>query len=284
MNHEFQPIPDNPIKCIDCGFPESKHGPNAPCDACENTGTLDYYLLGNSQALLCRDCIDRERKREQDDERKKQDDYQSPEKQQARLDAYNSIVKPYEQMIRNARIIDEQIHLSTDIFNAKTVAFQDIRSAVWKDDSIESDKKYFELARIAKERILYFQNIIFGLDKQKIEAYSEQKSWHVALNDLANKLRVEEREALRISDITYDVKMPKVVTPRTIKLNEKKANPKEIRALAEELKMPWTTLQFVATSKGWTVEQLGNHFRKSIKEGLSMNTPTNQTNANGEIK
>jgi hypothetical protein len=285
MNHQFQSgNPIDPLKCIDCGFPENKHGPNAPCDSCNNTGTLEFYLLGNSQALLCRDCIEREKQHELADAIRIQEDYQNPEKQQARLDAYNSIVRPYEQMIRNARKIDEQVHLSTDIFNAKTVAFQDIWTAVWKDDSIESDKKYFELARIAKQRILHFQNIIFELDKQKIEAYSEQKSWHVALNDLANKLRVEEREALRISDITYDVKMPKVVTPRSIKIAPKKASKEEIRALSTELGMPEFTIQLVMTSKNWTFEQVGNHFRKSIKEGLSMNTPTNQTNANGEMK
>lgn len=279
MNHEF--IGSNPDKCDDCAYPKDKHGPNAECESCSNKSTLDIFGLGNIMALLCRDCIEHEKQIllneiNSPEGRKKMDEFQSPENQQARLDSYNSVVKPYEALIANARKIDESIHLSTDIFNAKTVAFVDLRDAINANPDIPNDEKRFELARLCKERISHLQNVIFDLDKKKIDAYSEQKAWHLQLNDLANKLRSEERERLKISDIHYDVKLPKTVTPRSIKVNPKKATKEELRALASELKMPEYTIQLIMTSKGWTIEQVGNHLRKTIKEGQSM-SPTPET-------
>lgn len=279
MNHEFSPNPDNPEKCIHCNlWPAEKHGPNAICDSCNNTGELNPFGLGKVMALLCRDCIEREKQTllnqiNSPEGRKEMAEFQSPENQAKRLDSYNKVVKPYEELISNARRIDESIHLSTDIFNAKTVAFIDIRDAVYANPEIPQDSKRFELARICKERIRHFQEVIFELDKKKIEAYSEQKSWHLALNDLANKLRVEEREQLKISDITYDVKLPKSVTPRKITTSPKKASKEELRQLASELGMPEFTIQLVMTSKNWTIEQVGNHLRKTIKEGQSESAP-----------
>lgn len=288
MNHQFQSNPNEPTKCMDCAYAESMHGPNAICESCNNVGELNPYILGNTQALLCRDCIEREKQTilaeiNSPAGRARMDEFQSPQNQAARLDSYNKVVKPYEEMIAGARRIDEQIHLSTDIFCAKTVAISDIRDAIWKDDAITADKKHFELARVCKERIKHFQTVIFDLDKAKIEAYSEQKAWHISLNDIANKLRIEEREQLKISDIHYDVKMPKTVTPRTISMSPKKASKEDIRKLASELNMPEFTIQLVMTSKNWTLEQVGNHLRKTINEGKSMNTPQT-TEINGEIK
>src|SRR3990167_3024308 len=225
MNHTFQSNPNSPDKCMDCAYSEELHGDNAECQSCNNHGTLNPFGLGNTQALLCRDCIARETAFIMD----AAEAYQTPELQEARLAAYNKVANPYNELIRNARKIDEQIHLSTDIFNAKTVAFTDIRDAIWSNDEILPENKHFELARFCKERIAHFQSVIFDLDKKKIEAYSEQKAWHLSLNTLANSLRLEEREQLRVNDITYDVKMPKAVTPRTIKIAPKKASKEELR-------------------------------------------------------
>lgn len=276
MNHEYQANPNNGDKCIDCGYPASKHGPNALCDSCNNTGDLNPFGLGNTQALLCRDCIEKEKAILVEAVK-----YQTPELQQQRLDEYKRIVTPYEQLIADARKIDEQVHLSTDIFNAKTVAYIDIRDAVMANPDIPKDQKVFELARICKERISHFSKVIFDLDKKKIEAYSEQKNWHVQLNGLANQLRIEEREQLKISDIHYDVKMPKSVTPHKIKTSPKKATKDELRVLANELKLPEYTIQLLMTSKNWTIEQVGNHLRKTIKEGQSM-LPSATDKPNGE--
>lgn len=283
MNHEYQPHPEIDNKCIDCGYPREKHGSEAPCDSCENIASLEFFSLSNAQALLCRDCIEKEKQLNYNNinspqERKRVDDYQSPERQADRLDTYNRVVRPYEALIADARRIDEQIHLSTDIFNARTVAFVDLRDAIMQDDSISSDNKIFELASVVKRRIKHFQEVIFDLDKQKIEAYSEQKALHVQLNALANQLRTDERERLKLSDITYDVKTPKSVSPQKIRTNPKAASKEELRKVAAELNIKEFTIQMVMTSKNWTLEQAANHLRRSINEGKSMSAPPAKSN------
>ena len=57
----FTNNPNKPGFCIDCGYPEDKHGNDAVCDCCDKTGNLVTFLLGNSQALLTRDCMEREK-------------------------------------------------------------------------------------------------------------------------------------------------------------------------------------------------------------------------------
>jgi len=265
MNHPFESNPTKPDKCLECGYEEIRHGDTGLCECCDKTGNLVVFQLAhnNRQMLLHSDCKERELAL-------MSGDFQALEMQNRRLDEYNKVVKPYEELVRDARKIDEQIHLSTDIFNAKTVSFIELRDAINADDKIEPNAKHFELARLCKERINHLQQVIFNLDKQKIDAYSEQKSWHIQLNDLANELRTEEREKLRISDITYDVKMPKPVTPRAIKVTEKAIDKNELNKLSAELNIPAPTLKMVMVSKNWTVEQVGNHFRRCIKEGQSM--------------
>jgi len=279
MAHPFEPNSNKPGFCSNCGHAKELHGDAATCESCTNVGTLNPALLNGRGAMLCDSCYEREINilKAQGDS-----DYQSPEKQEARLTEYKKIARPYELLIQDAQKIDESIHLDTDIFNAKTIAFQDLRDAINADETIPADEKRFELARVAKERIFHLQQVIFNLDKQKINVYSEQKSWHIQLNDLANKLRTDERERLKISDIHYDVKLPKVVTPRAIKTSTKAPSKAELRKLAEELKMPEFTIQLVMTSKNWTLEQAGNHLRRTIKEGQSMNEPKAVTEVKSE--
>lgn len=267
--HKYEPSVKKPGFCDKCGFASNLHGEDAECESCTTKGQNEPGFLKGKAAMLCPEC----NRKEMAIIAAEVADYQTPEKQQARLDAYNATAKPYEQLIRDARKIDESIHVSTDIFNAKTVSFQEFREAILKDDSIPSDKKHFEMARIAKERIKHFSAVIFELDRAKIEAYSEQKSWHIQLNELANKLRLEDREQLKISDITYDVKMPKTVTPRAIKMSQKAPSKIELRKVANELGMPEHTIQLVMTSKNWNLEQVATHFRRSINEGKSMSEP-----------
>lgn len=306
MNHDFISLPNSTEdKCIECGYPEIKHGDNAICDCCDKIGNLQIFGKGNQMMLLTRECMEREKAlleaeiaaRERGEVtpqmRKEQEEYQRPELQEKRLAAYNAIVKPYEQLINEARKIDEQLHLSSDIFTAKTISIEEIRKAIWNDTTIPNDKKFFEFVAFAKQRINQMQRVIFELDKNKIEAYSEQKAWHVAMNDFANKLRKEEREQLRIQDVTYDVKMPKPVTPRAIKTNPKKVSKEELRKAVSELNSELVgsgkdgiqefTVSMVMVSKGWTLEQTINHLRRSLKEGMSENPKRDDNEDDGLV-
>jgi hypothetical protein len=276
----FTNNPNKPGFCIDCGWPEDKHGDNAICDCCEKTGNLQNFMLNGSQALLTRDCMEREKAIIEAEIktpawRQKHEEFMSPENQNGRLEAYNNITNPYNKLIGDARRIDEQLHLSSDIFTAKTVPIEEIRKSIWANEDIPADKKFFEYVAECKRRISLLQTVIFDLDKKKIEAYSEQKAWHIAMNDYANKLRAEEREQLKIIDIHYDVKMPKPVTPKAIKTNPKKATKKEMRDAVNALnievngKFSEIVVEMMMVSKNWTLEQAINSLRRGIKEGMS---------------
>jgi hypothetical protein len=284
MNHEFMPHPSDENKCIECGYPELKHGDNAPCDCCEKTGNLQIFMLGRSQALLTRDCMEREKavieaEIASPEFKARHTEFMSPANMDARLQAHNAITNPYNKLIGEARKIDDQLHLSSDIFTAKTVPIEELRKAIWANTEIPQDKKFFEFVAECKRHINKLQTVIFDLDKQKIEAYSEQKAWHVAMNDYANKLRHDEREALKIQDITYDVKMPKPVTPRAIKLSSKRPSKIELRKAVNDLNQELvgtgkdgfaeSTVDLLIISKNWTLEQAINFLRRSAKEGLS---------------
>lgn len=271
MNHEFISNPNNPEKCIECAYPEDKHGDNAECDCCEKRGNLQIFGLNGKMALLTRECMERERLALE----RAIEEHQTPEKQEARLAAYKATVSPYEALIREAHKIDDQLHLSSDIFTAKTVPIEEIRKAIFSNPDIPQDKKFFEFVSECKRRISHFQTVIFELDKAKIEAYSEQKAWHVAMNDYANKLRAEEREQLRIQDVTYDVKMPKPITQKAIKVNSGKVTKAELRIAVNKLNeeiggaFKEFDISMIMIAKNWTLEQVINHLRRATNEGKS---------------
>lgn len=283
MNHEHMGL--DPNKCTECGYESKFHGSEATCESCSNTGNLESFGLGNKQAFLCRDCRESERilleKQIQINEELKPNGiniYGVPNDGEERVLLDHAVTRPYIRAISEARRIDEQSHLDSDIFTAKTVSIESIRKEIWNDDTIDKDKKFFEFVAFCKSRIRHFQKVIFELDKKKIEAYSEQKAWHVAMNQFANHLTVTEREALRINDINYDVKMPKVVTPKLIKLSKAKwrtpekrkiwvAFNKELVAMGKEAMME-STFETMLLRKNWTPDQVVDQLRKQIKEGL----------------
>jgi hypothetical protein len=291
MNHDFIGHPSNAEKCIECGYPENKHGDNAVCDCCEKVGNLRIFGKGNQMMLLTVECMERE-KAILEQQIKDAEAHQAPEKQAQRLAEYKAVASPYEQLIKEAKKIDEQLHLNSDIFTAKTVSIEEVRRAIWANDEIPQDKKFFEYVAFCKNRIATLQSVIFDLDKQKIEVYSEQKAWHISMNEYANKLRGDERAQLRIQDNTYDVKMPKTVTPTKIKTKiatkeDKFALRKAVAELNSELfgtgkdGLSEVTITHVMVSKNWTIEQACNHFRRSFKEGRSEATPVETKKEDG---
>lgn len=288
MNHEPKPHPSAPDNCAECLHPIIKHGPNAECDCCDKTGDLIVYTTHDKiEMLLTPECYEREKALDNTEalinkslEAKGISPYGVPSTGDDRVAQMHAINSPYQQLINESRKIDESLHLSSDIFTAKTVAINDIREAIWKDDSIPSDGKFFELVRVCKERVAHFQSVIFDLDKKKIEAYSEQKAWHIYMNQYAVHLRTEERERLRIADITYDVKVPKAITPKAVKLNKTKITETEIREalkeLYKELGAPESAIMSSANfrsmflvSKNLTVEEGIKRLRIMLKTSLS---------------
>jgi hypothetical protein len=166
--------------------------------------------------------------------------------------------------IEAAKLIDNSISVRTDIFNAATIAIIEIKNTIDADANIVN--KPYALAETLKNRFNHFKSVIFEHTEAIVTAGNEQKAIQVYLNNLANSLRAEEREKLKISDINYQPSKPKVVTPRAISTkSSKKIDKKEVERYARELGISAYMVQMVCVSKGLSPEQAANVIRKSIE-------------------
>jgi len=156
--------------------------------------------------------------------------HNSPEAQQARGEEY----KAEQKVLIESRTIDSAIVVKTDLFNAATVAIMDLKKAIDNDETITN--KPYALASELKDRFEHFKTVVFDLNNQLVEAGNQQKAIQVYLNNLANQLRAEEREKLKIADINYKPNLVKNPTLRTIKTSgtsSKKATKGEIKKAAQ---------------------------------------------------
>lgn len=186
--------------------------------------------------------------------------HQSPEKQQERINNFQSLVE-------KSREIDNAIEVRSDIFNAQTVAIVELKAAIESDATIQN--KPFALASELDKRYKHLKDVVFGLTQQIVDKTSEQKAIQIYLNQLSNQLRAEEREKLKLTDITYQPKPIKPVKPKTIRTASAKLDKAMLRKFANELGVAEFTLQMLVVSKGITVEAAANLLRKTINEGKS---------------
>lgn len=158
--------------------------------------------------------------------------------------------------------LDSAVQVRTDLFNAATQAITDMKSAIDADDTISN--KPYALAEQLLARFTHFKQVVFELQQKIVEAGTEQKAIQVYLNQLANSLRAEEREKLRIQDINYKPAPPKVSKPATVKAAPKKLDKAELRKYAAELGVSEFTLQMVVVQKGCSVAEAAAQIRNSI--------------------
>lgn len=232
------------------------------CEVCDKKDVEITCHYGNM--WFCADCWDTEQRVSAE--------HMSPENQQKRVDAYKSSVES--RVIEQSKQIDASIVVRTDLFNAATVAIMDIKKSI--DENPEISNKPYELARVLTERFEHFKQVVFQAQETIMDAGNNQKAIQSYLNTLANSLRAEEREKLKIADLNYKpnpVKSPsvkKVSTSGTKKSG--KLDKAELRKYAAELQVSEFTLQMLCVSQGITPEQAANKLRKSINEAKSENS------------
>lgn len=169
------------------------------------------------------------------------------------------------EVLRKAQAVDTSIATRADLFNAETVAIADILKAI--DDDASITNKPYAKATVIQERINRQKQVIFELNQQIVDEHSRQRAQQQALNNLANQLRSDEREKLKLQDINYkprDVRIP--VTPKSLKLTKKRIDKKELRAAAAALGIAEFTFQLIITQKNFTVAQATEFFQKQIAE------------------
>lgn len=249
MKHEFRAGLADALVCTICKYKEIDHTERATCETCGNSGTCDI-VYGN--VLMCVDCQDKEKKAQEDlaagaDAR--------VEESRQNADARAKITK--------AQQIDHSIQIIQDIFNAETVAIVDIRNVIDADESIP--EKHFALAKSLEDRHTHFQDVINAARDTIKEAESKQRAIQQYYNELANKLRVEEREKIKLRDVNYKPLEKKIAKPKapSIKKFDKaelirtaNAINKEFPQVPINLIMP--NLQTLVISKNMTLEAASN--------------------------
>ena len=239
------------------------------CEVCDSTGVDITVHYGNM--WFCDSCWEKEESATKINS--------TPEAIQSRLDvieeihANQSSQSRYDNPITNAitqtQQIDSKIQVRTDLFNSATTAIIELKAAIDADDTIPN--KPYSLASTLKYRFEHYRHIVFELNEQIVEAGNNQRAIQVYLNTLANQLRAEERESLKLADINYKPLAPKVAVKRisTSQTGKKgKIDKVELRKYASELGVSEFTLQMVVVQKGISVADAAFLLKKSIESSI----------------
>lgn len=138
-----------------------------------------------------------------------------------------------ELFLSKAAQLDARIRISTDIFNAETVAIAEIKRVIDADETITN--KHFTLAQAIETRYKAFAKVVHDKTEEIIELETKQRALQTYFNTLGKELREHERAQLRLKDLQYKPKEPtKVLKPKKEKLAVKTYDMAEIRAAAEK--------------------------------------------------
>jgi hypothetical protein len=252
-NHEFTPIMGMEHKCAVCQHNANTHG---ACECCPNND----HLVKFKTMMMCPDCYNKEKSLTQLSEATAND----------RLDAERirstEVIKVNE-VLQEARLVDDGIQIRTDIFNAETVAINDLKSAIMADSSIEN--KPYALAEELKRRFEHYKTVVFDLNQKVAEVGNQQKAIQVYLNTMANTLRAEERERLKIADINYTPKPVKLISdkPKSIKTRSaaKVLDKDALKAAAKQLGVSEFMIQMLVVSKGITIDMAVKQIAASLE-------------------
>jgi hypothetical protein len=149
---------------------------------------------------------------------------------------------------------DSTIEVVTDIFNAKIASIEEIRREISFDNSIVGDAaKHFALANRLEARYLHFKQVITDSQNALKDAQSEVRSIQTYYNELAKKLKAEEREKIRIADTKYTPPEKPVKAPKAPSV--KKYSDKEIREASGISGIPEQVLKLMCYSQNITVKE-----------------------------
>jgi hypothetical protein len=192
--------------------------------------------------------------------------HQSPKMQQFRIDKADSI-------LNMSRAIDTSIKVREDLFNANTTAITELSDSIKQaNPTLPEIEVRFLIAKELQTRIKHFQSVIFDLNNQLVDASTSQRATQSYLNTLANTLKAEQREKLRLSDLTYQPKSPspKVNKPKVIK---NKVSDEDIRRVTAELQKEFPDrggmefmVRMVIIARNVGADEAINIVRRSIRE------------------
>ena len=256
MDHSFIPSQIDVTQCAKCHYDVISHTTMATCEVCSNSGNMEIF----TDMLLCSSCIEKEIQTAKE--------YQSPELQESRLNESKGVLT-IGNLVDKARAIDYSIQVRTDIHNAKTLAIEEVKKSIIADSNIAGEQKQFEFAKYLTEHFTHLQKVAFEHQEAVVNTQNEIRVVQQTLNQLANSLRAEEREKLKILSPNYKpgaVKAP--AKPRV----SKKITFNKIELITEAKKLQdegfsmitWSMLQMTCVSRNMTPSQAADVMRKTL--------------------
>lgn len=270
-NHQFTPLtlaePGNENKCAICSHTQNTHG---ECECCNSSDTLIKF----KGMMMCQDCYHKEINLT------RQSESESDTRLAAERERANQVIQINE-VLKKSEDIDKSITIRTDIFNAETVAINKLKEAIDADPAIEN--KPYKLAQVILARFANTKNVVFELNQKMVEVGNQQKAIQVYLNTMANTLRAEEREALKIADINYKPNPVKLTSgsdkTKSVKTRSSKVLDKdELAKYAKKLGISSSSIQMIVVSKGITIEQAAKLIKANIEKAKAIHAANTAAN------
>ena len=225
---------------------------SGPCECCPNDkGPFVKFMT----MVMCMDCYNKEKALQAANNH--------PVTQQNRVNEYRELSNI---TVAISRETDAALQVRTDLFNASTTSILELKKLIDEDETITN--KPYALASELKNRFNHFKQIIFKAQEEIIDATSNQRAIQSYLNQIANQLRAEEREKLKIADLNY---RPNPVKPVSSGPSEKTVRPRkpkfdmgELRKFAKEMGIDEAKLRMVCVAKGLTVEAAAKEIKASL--------------------
>lgn len=222
MNHKFvkSELSNN---CQQCGFNVIAHTSMATCSVCLERVSCDVF----DNQLACTSCIEilKLRKIEPTEQAALtlENEVQETIIEAGLIKATNKPIDIIQEEIKQIEPIDG-FSTAKDFFNAETRAIVDIEAEIKANNALSTDEKTFELVRRIRERHTKFKQILFEAMSVQVEITSKQRAQQHYLNELASKIRKEEREKYHLADINYQPKeIPTKVKKTKISADEQLA-------------------------------------------------------------
>lgn len=243
MDHKYIQSMFSPNTCGICKRAELDHTDTATCECCSNIGPMEIFTIPNTtvKMLMCPVCIEKE----------------IVGQKELKENAENRIQESNLSMQQRLEQVKHEIIQQSDIFNAKIPSLIEIQASVDADDSIPADQKTFAKARAILDLFNHLKSVIIEANKVRDTALNIQRASQSELNTLASQLRQEERDKLKLQDITYKLTVPRLIktankVPRKIKV---KFDLDELNRYATELQVPSSAIATMATKRGCTVAE-----------------------------
>lgn len=252
--HNFKAGTIDATKCVHCKRTNDMHS----CDVCGNPEVAVQLKYGNM--LMCGVCTETEERLEKENN--------SPANISARVNTATAEVINAQEIILKSRAIDASIEIDSDVFNAETTPILELKKAI--DENTEITNKPYALAEELKTRFEKFQSAIFEREKQNMEDRTKQRAIQSYMNQLANSLRAEEREKLKIQDMNYQPKPVKSHTVKPIKTSgtaspsTRKSTKADVEKFSKEYSIPAHMIAMLMVAKGIPAEDAARQIKKSI--------------------